>query len=46
VIVNGGDLGAESPFGGQKQSGIGIDNGPMGFEEHLTIKTLGIPAQR
>jgi aldehyde dehydrogenase (NAD+) len=45
VIVNGGGTGPAAPFGGHKQSGIGVDNGPMGFAEHLNVKPLGLPAR-
>ncbi len=43
VAVNGGIYyGADSPFGGYKQSGIGREMGPEGFEEYLETKTLAI----
>jgi aldehyde dehydrogenase (NAD+) len=34
---------ANAPFGGYKQSGIGRENGVIGFEEYLEIKTIAIP---
>ncbi|NUU24851.1 MAG: aldehyde dehydrogenase family protein [Streptomycetaceae bacterium] len=41
--VNGGNYyGAESPFGGYKQSGIGREMGVAGFEEFLEYKTLAV----
>ena len=47
VSVNGGVYyGADAPFGGYKQSGIGREMGVAGFEEFLEIKTLAEPAPR
>jgi aldehyde dehydrogenase (NAD+) len=43
VLINGGSGGPNAPFSGWKQSGIGWDNGVMGFEEHLEVKVLGLP---
>jgi len=34
----------DSPFGGYKQSGIGRENGLLGFEEYLETKVIGLPA--
>jgi aldehyde dehydrogenase (NAD+) len=34
---------ANAPFGGYKQSGIGRENGVVGFEEYLETKTIAIP---
>lgn len=34
----------DTPFGGYKQSGIGRENGVMGFEEFLETKVIAIPA--
>jgi aldehyde dehydrogenase (NAD+) len=43
--VNGGMwYGADSPFGGYKQSGIGREMGLAGFEEYLELKTVALPA--
>ena len=43
VAVNGGVYyGADAPFGGYKQSGIGREMGPEGFEEYLETKTIAI----
>lgn len=43
VQVNGGVYyGADAPFGGYKQSGIGREMGPEGFEEYLETKTIAI----
>ncbi len=44
VSVNGGLwYGADVPFGGYKQSGIGREMGREGFEEYLEIKTIAEP---
>jgi aldehyde dehydrogenase (NAD+) len=43
ISVNGGVYyGADMPFGGYKQSGIGREMGVMGFEEYLEAKTIAI----
>jgi aldehyde dehydrogenase (NAD+) len=43
VAVNGGIYyGADAPFGGYKQSGIGREMGPEGFEEYLETKTIAV----
>jgi aldehyde dehydrogenase (NAD+) len=34
----------DSPFGGYKQSGIGRENGLLGYEEYLETKVIGLPA--
>ncbi len=45
VNVNGGSFYApDAPFGGYKQSGIGREMGPEGFEEYLETKTIAIGA--
>jgi aldehyde dehydrogenase (NAD+) len=45
VSVNGGMwFGADSPFGGYKESGTGREHGIAGFEEYLETKTIGYPA--
>jgi aldehyde dehydrogenase (NAD+) len=45
VAVNGGSfIGADLPFGGRGQSGIGREWGVAGFEEFLEPKTIGLPA--
>jgi aldehyde dehydrogenase (NAD+) len=44
VGVNGGLwFGADAPFGGYKQSGVGREMGVPGFEEYLQIKTVAEP---
>ncbi|GHD31385.1 aldehyde dehydrogenase family protein [Parahalioglobus pacificus] len=43
VTVNGGNYySPDVPFGGYKQSGIGREMGPEGFEEYLETKTIAI----
>jgi aldehyde dehydrogenase (NAD+) len=43
VNVNGGIFyGADAPFGGYKQSGLGREMGREGFEEYLETKTIAI----
>jgi len=44
MSINGGVwYGADVPFGGYKQSGIGREMGIAGFEEHLEIKAFSKP---
>lgn len=43
ININGGNfLGPDAPFGGYKQSGVGREMGPEGFEEYLETKTLAV----
>ena len=45
MSLNGGMYyGADVPFGGYRQSGIGRESGVAGFEEYLEIKTIAEPA--
>jgi aldehyde dehydrogenase (NAD+) len=45
LSVNGGMVyGADLPFGGFKNSGIGRQNGTAGFEQYLETKSLAWPA--
>jgi len=44
IGLNGGQwFHADTPFGGYKQSGVGRENGEMGFAEHLETKIMGLP---
>lgn len=44
LSVNGAMwLSVHTPFGGYKQSGLGRENGVMGFEEYLETKILALP---
>ncbi|MBC9732348.1 aldehyde dehydrogenase family protein [Nocardioides marmotae] len=40
VAINGGEFNPLAPFGGYKQSGLGREWGPFGFEEYLEVKAL------
>jgi aldehyde dehydrogenase (NAD+) len=41
ISVNGGlYYGADVPFGGYRQSGVGRESGVAGFEEYLEIKAV------
>ena len=41
--VNGGaPYGADTPFGGYKESGVGRQNGVAGFDQYTEIKSVGI----
>jgi acyl-CoA reductase-like NAD-dependent aldehyde dehydrogenase len=45
IGVNGGaPFGADVPFGGYKESGIGRQNGLVGFEQYLEVKSVAWPA--
>ena len=45
MMINGGMwYGPDVPFGGYKQSGLGRENGVVGFEEFLEVKALAVPA--
>ena len=44
IGVNGGVwYGADAPYGGYKNSGIGRQNGIEGFEQYLETKSVGLP---
>jgi aldehyde dehydrogenase (NAD+) len=46
ISVNGGMwFNEDTPFGGYKQSGIGRENGLLGFEEYLETKAIGLPGR-
>ncbi len=36
--------GADVPFGGYKASGVGRQNGVVGFDQYLEVKSVGLPA--
>lgn len=42
--INGASAGYHSPLGGFKQSGIGREAGPEGFDAYVEIKSIGLPA--
>jgi aldehyde dehydrogenase (NAD+) len=45
LSVNGAQwFHVDNPFGGYKQSGIGRENGRMGFEEYLETKVIALPS--
>ena len=44
IALNGGQwFHVDTPFGGYKQSGLGRENGQMGFEEYLETKVMSLP---
>jgi aldehyde dehydrogenase (NAD+) len=44
LAVNGGQwFHVDTPFGGYKQSGVGRENGVMGFEELMETKVIALP---
>jgi betaine-aldehyde dehydrogenase len=43
VEINGSGVGFRSPIGGVKQSGIGREAGPEGFEPYIEYKAIGLP---
>ncbi len=45
IGVNGGACyGADTPFGGYKYSGVGRQNGIVGFDQYTEVKSVGYPA--
>jgi aldehyde dehydrogenase (NAD+) len=46
LALNGGQwFNVDTPFGGYKQSGLGRENGTMGFEEFLETKVMALPGK-
>jgi aldehyde dehydrogenase (NAD+) len=43
ILINGVHPGMHAPYAGWKQSGLGLDGGVLGFEEHLEVKVIGCP---
>jgi aldehyde dehydrogenase (NAD+) len=47
ISVNGSMWFSEKvPFGGFKQSGVGRENGVLGFEEYTEVKMISLPGKR
>jgi aldehyde dehydrogenase (NAD+) len=47
LAVNGAMwFAVDTPFGGYRQSGVGRENGVLGFEEYLETKVMSLPPQR
>jgi len=45
LAVNGAQwFHVDTPFGGYKQSGLGRENGLLGFEEYLETKVIAVPS--
>jgi aldehyde dehydrogenase (NAD+) len=45
--VNGGGwFHPDTPFGGYRQSGVGRENGELGFEEYLETKVIALPGKK
>ena len=46
ISVNGAQwFHVDNPFGGYKQSGVGRENGRIGFEEYLETKVIAVPSE-
>ncbi len=45
-VAGGQWFNVDTPFGGFKQSGLGRENGVMGFEEYLETKIIALPSER
>ena len=46
LSVNGAQwFHVDNPFGGYKQSGVGRENGRIGFEEYLETKVMAVPSE-
>jgi aldehyde dehydrogenase (NAD+) len=47
IGVNGGGwFHPDTPFGGYRQSGVGRENGELGFEEYLETKVIALPGKK
>jgi aldehyde dehydrogenase (NAD+) len=47
LSVNGGGwFHPDTPFGGYRQSGLGRENGELGFEEYLETKVIALPGKK
>ena len=45
IGINGAvGYGADTPFGGYKNSGVGRQNGVAGFDQYTEVKSVGYPA--
>ena len=45
MSINGGQyFSVDAPFGGYRESGLGRENGSMGYEEYLETKLMAAPA--
>jgi betaine-aldehyde dehydrogenase len=44
VEINGNSVGFYAPIGGFKESGIGREAGPEGFNEYVNLQSVGLPA--
>ena len=45
LSINGGaPYGADTPFGGYKDSGVGRQNGVAGFDQYTEVKSVAYPA--
>jgi len=46
LAINGATwFAVDTPFGGYRQSGVGRENGVLGFEEYLETKVMALPAR-
>jgi betaine-aldehyde dehydrogenase len=46
VSINGRSQAFGSPLGGFKQSGLGRELGPEGFDAYLEVQSIAIPSRR